>query len=244
MRAIRVLCLALPLLLASCGSDGEDFMVEVKRPVAAVVAPFVATDLAEAQALFSGLTIKRTRPSDNEIVYTIPGDGAESIIRLRFEPLRGGEATTIHATVDVPPVRAKIDGVDKVLSEYKIERRLKSLIEAARSDLEMGSSGGLGSQRLSILLVGVAVATNKKYLDQALAFKDDPERVMDLLGGFGTAEEYARDVGDRPQDNPELAGVQDEVAQARSEYRNEQAMAEAARPADDSAPMDDAGGGD
>lgn len=242
MRAIRVLCLALPLLLASCGSDGEDFMVEVKRPVAAVVAPFTATDLAEAQALSSGLEIRRTRPSDTEIVYTIPGESTDSVIRLQFEPLRGGEATLIHATVDVPPLRAKIDGVEKVLSEYKIERRLKSLIEAARSDLEMGSSAESGSQRLSVLLLGVAGATNRKYLEEVLALKDDPERVTELLGSFGTAEEYAREAGDRPQDNPEFAGVQDETAQARSEYRNEQAMAEAARPADDSTPMDDAGG--
>lgn len=237
MRSMRALLL-LPLALAGCGGKGgEDFQVEVKRPPAAVVAPFTGVDVREAQVLFAGLQLKRTRPSENEILYTIPGTGgAPSTVLLRFEPLRGGEATMVHATVEVPAIQMNIDGGRKVLSEMKVERALKSLIETTADDLEMGSAGAQGIARLSQLLVSLAVATNEKYLHQALEMRDDPERLIEALMAFGESSadgEMAQAEAGRPQDDPEAAALRDEAAHARSEYKEQAAAEDASRAQDD-----------
>ena len=65
------------LLLTGCGdSDAEDFAVEIKRPVEVVYAPLLAADVSEARMVFPGITFQRSRPSDGEILYTIPGSGS------------------------------------------------------------------------------------------------------------------------------------------------------------------------
>ncbi|HEY0960551.1 MAG TPA: hypothetical protein VGE05_14960 [Novosphingobium sp.] len=237
MRSMRALLL-LPLALAGCGGKGgEDFQVEVKRPPVAVVVPFTGVDIREAQVLFPGLQVQRTRPSENEILYTIPGTGgAPSTVLLRFEPLRGGEATVVHATVEVPAIKMNIDGARKVLSEMKVERALKSLIETTADDLEMGSAGAQGSARFSQLLLSLAVATNEKYLHQALEMRDDPERLIEALMAFGDSSvdgETAQAGTGQPQDDPEAAALRDEAAHARSEYKEQAAAEDASRAQDD-----------
>jgi hypothetical protein len=177
---------ALPaLLLAGCGKEGADFTVEVKRPAAAVFAPLSAVDISEARLVFPGIAVNRSRPNDSEILYTVPGtDSSDATVRLRLEPVRDGEATVIHATVDVPPMRAKIDGVDKQLSEAKVESLLKRILQSAARNLEMGSSGAADSRQLSALLLGLAIGTNKQFLDDAMTFKNQPEKLGEALAAF------------------------------------------------------------
>ncbi len=79
----------LPALLASgCGDTGtEDFTIEVQRPVATVFAPFSQIDTGIAGQIFPGLQVKKSRPSESGLLYTIPGDGtSESTFLLTFEP--------------------------------------------------------------------------------------------------------------------------------------------------------------
>lgn len=136
------------LLLAGCGDAAEDFAVAIKRPVAAVYAPLLAVDAGEARIVFPCVTFVRTRPSDGEILYTIPGDGSfTATIRLRLESQNGGETTVVHAIVNVPKVHARIDGQDKVLSEARIERQLESLLKSTGRSLEMGSSAQAETMR-------------------------------------------------------------------------------------------------
>lgn len=223
-------------LLTGCdaGSGSDDFSVEVKRPVAAVMMPYLAANIDEAKALFPDISLHRTRPSDRELLFSLPGSGnAESTIRLRFEPVRNGEATVVHAAVDVPPVEARIDGVRKYLSEAKVERLLRQQIESTGQRLEAHEapdSSGFSGQ-----LIGLAIATNPLYLHKALELKDSPERVRAALMAFGdpdTSGAVDDPSANMPMDNPERAAVAEESALAESEWQEERAAMEASAPMD------------
>lgn len=227
------------MVLSGCG-ESEDFSVEVKRPMAAVMSPYLAANIDEARALFPDLGFKRTRPADNELLFTILGSGStESTIRLRFESVRGGEATVIHATADVPPTKATIEGQRKYLSEAKVERLMKKDMESSGRALE--SHSPLSGTSFSAQLAGIAIATNPLYLQQALDLKNHPEKLLAALMAFGDgdgpSETRAPDPASAaPMDDPELATRADDVAQRQDEWREEKQI-EAA-----SAPMDDTGG--
>jgi hypothetical protein len=225
------------LLLAACGGgSGEDFTIEVKRPPAAVYAPLSAADLREARLVFPGIAVTRTRPSDAEILYTIPGTGSfPATIRLRLEPTHGGETTVVHAAVQVPPVRATIDGREKVLSESRVEARLQALLKATARDLEMGSSAQAETTQLSSLLMSLAVATDEKFLAQALDLKSHPGKLVDVLAAFDADElsPTVQTARDTPMVDPDAAERRHEMARAQVEWQQQEAAEKAAEPVSD-----------
>lgn len=228
---------ALPALLAltGCGGgDAEDFTVEVKRPLATVYAPLSSIDLAEARRVFPGIAVDRSRPSDAGILYTILGSGDRpTTIRFQLEPRDGGSATAVHAFVSVPAIRATIDGVPKEVSERKVELALQSIVKSTARSLEMGSSAKAESAKLSIFMAGIAVATNKDQLARALELKNDPEKLMSVLLAFGAPNEQpepsveGREI--RTAD-PEAGEREREVAEIRTEWKQEERLERAAAP--------------
>jgi hypothetical protein len=238
MRKLLAIVPALAML-SGCG-DSEDFSVEVQRPIAAVMSPYLSANIDEAKAIFPDISFARTRPADNVLLFTIPGSGStESTIRLRFEPIRNGEATVVHATVDVPPTKATIEGQRKYLSESKVERLLKSELESTGRALE--SHGPPNETGFSGQLVGIAIATNPLYLQQALDLKNHPEKLLAALMAFGDSpssdDARAPDPASAaPMDNPELAARMDDTVHRETEWREEKRIESA------SAPMDDTGG--
>jgi hypothetical protein len=237
-----ILPMAAALALAGCGSmgGGEDFALTVKRPVAQVVVPFSDAQLpAEARALFPGLKVDRSRPSDNEVLYTFPVEGKEpGIVRLVFESTAEGKATVVHATVDVPQVTANINGVLKVISEAKVERELKKLIENSTTDLEAGSSGESARREFAQLLAALAIATNKQAMARAQELLKDPMKAavaMSSLGGSDYFDNYDAERDAETADRPEGSGDEvmedpndrlerEEVARDRAEYREDRAL--------------------
>ncbi len=222
-------------LLAGCGdSSAEDFAIEIKRPAATVYAPLSSVDLKDARMLFPGIVVERSRPSDTEILYTIPGSGDfPATIRFQLEPKADGATTLVHAFVHVPAVRATIDGVDKQVSEKKVEIALQGLVKATASSLEMGSGAGAESIQLSGFMAGIAIATNKTFLAKALTLKDNPSQLMGMLLAFdaprdqGTADIGGREI--RP-DNPDAAQAMRDSAQAQTEWKRQEMLDKAAAP--------------
>lgn len=236
MRIWGFATLAPALLLAGCGdgSDAEDFAVEIKRPVEVVYAPLLAADVSEAQIVFPGITFQRSRPSDGEILYTIPGSGSfPATIRLKLEAKDGGQATIVHAFVKVPEVHATIGGKEMVVSERKIENALQGLLKATGRSLEMGSSAKSETAGLSTMLLAVAVATNEKQMARALDLKNNPEKLTALLlafsGSGGSSEPSVNGSTIRTVD-PDAAQEQREFAQADAEWKQERALNQAAAP--------------
>lgn len=238
MRKLLAIIPALAML-SGCGG-GEDFSVEVKRPIAAVMSPYLAASISEAKGLFPGISFQRTRPSDHELLFAIPGSGSsESTIRLRFEPVRNGEGTVVHATVDVPPVRATIDGVEKRLSEAKVEDLLKRQIESTGRALEAHETPD--SYAFSGQLVGLAIATNPLFLQRAMELKNNPEKLAAALMAFTGAEPAGNPRPDdpsaaaaaaAPMDHPEYASRAEDAALGESQRREERQLEAASAPMD------------
>jgi hypothetical protein len=224
------------LLLAGCGSgsDAEDFTVEIKRPAAVVYAPLLAVDVQEARMVFPGITFQRSQPAEGEILYTIPGNGSfPTTIRLKLEGKDGGARTVVHAFVKAPEVRLALGGKDMVLSERKIEGQLQSLLKSTGRSLEMGSSAKAETQELSTLMFALAVATNEKQMARLLDFKNNPEKLTQLLLAFsglgGSSEPSVNGSAIRSVD-PDAAQEKREYAETDAEWKQEQALNQAAAP--------------
>jgi hypothetical protein len=229
----------LALLVGGCGNSGtEDFAVKVRRPVAAVFAPFSLVDTDDAARVFPGLVVNKTRPNDHELLYTIPGTGAfEATFRLTFEPTSDGATTIVHVAIDVPMVRAKIDGVDKVLSERKVESAVKKLLESAGESLEAGAIDNSNSKDFSQLLTGVAIATNAKFMDRIIEFKNDPEKLTAAMAALSGYDDYLPEGmaesprGEAPEKmDPNEAAHESEYEQTAAQREMESSNREASAP--------------
>ena len=238
---------ALTSALAGCGrSNTEDFALTVKRPVASVFTPFSDVQIAsEARTLFPTLRLTRTRPSDNEVLYTFPVEGQDpAVIRLVFESTEGGKATIVHATVNVPAIKTEFDGKPKVLSETLVELGLRKLIKAAASGMEAGSSGEVASKEFAGLLTMLAIATDKQAMVRAQELLKDPAR-MAAAGALLERDYYDRydpetdaETVDRPQgdraevSDPNAAIEREEDARAEERYREQDKLEKAAETGD------------
>ena len=240
----RAAALCLTLALTACGSaqGGEDFTVTVNQPVAAAYTPLGNAKLPpEITLLFSDLKVVRSRPDDTSVRYTIPGaNGGVSTILLVFESTAEGRATIIHASVDVPAVRAVIAGKQKVISEAKIERELQALI----ADQAKGNA----EEKFGGLLAAIAISTNPATLTQIQQMAKDPGRFADVLAALESdlfepydAEHDADNVdvtaGDKaePGNDPEAALAQQEYADQEAESRRVRKLDAAGSAGDDAA---------
>ncbi len=230
----------LALLLTACGGQ-EDFSVTVKKPLAAVAAHFGPVDLSAARSVFPGIAVQRSRPTDSEILYTIPGDkGQSSTIRFQLEQLESG-ATAIHTTVDTLPVRATIGGKQMVLSEPLVEMALRGLLQEYAKELSSGAIQQSSDPAIMMLLMGLAVATNPAYLARAQKLDEDDETLSEAFAVFEPYVESEARRGDNPEQpmsDPDSELAQGEHRRLAEEYSDRQAMEDAAAPADDGAPED------
>lgn len=187
----------LPLfLLTACGGGNEDFAVDIAAAPAKVFAPLTQIDLEMARRTFQGIDIRQSRPGEGEILYTIPslsmtGEHREdSIIRLRLEPVEDGKSTRIHVSVDVPRVKVMMGEPNKVLSEAKVEDKLRDLLEALGRKIANGTDADT-SRELSELLTAVAVVSNDQLQAQANEMSRDPQ-------GYSERIALAEGINDKP----------------------------------------------
>lgn len=239
---------ALVLMLSGCGQRGtEDFAIPVKRPVQAVYTPFSAIALPpEAQALFPGLKLEHSKPSENEVLYTIPGDGDfPAKVLLRFESTANGKETLVHATVDVPAVHATIGGQPKVVREGLVEMQLRNILKNSVNQFQSGSSGDGARSEFTQLLAAVAIATNKSAIASAMEMVKDPTKAIAALGALGgdlferyDPEHDAETVDSAegreasPGLDPNAAIEREEYARARSNAREMERVEAASAPGD------------
>ncbi len=231
------------LLLGGCGRGSEDFTVRIARPADRVMQVLGHAELDRLIAgRFPGLKIERTQPASNEVLYTVPGDGRfPAAIHLAFEAVNGGKETVVHAAVDVPPVKVDFDGKTKVISETKVERALKDLIESVRTKLEAGGDTAGPEKDLSQLLSELAIVTDSKQLKLAQNMQRNPGWYM---GGLDSnydgenKEDRDRTEGPAPAYGNPAIGEDPNAAARQQQYKDKE------RAEDASAPMDEARGED
>jgi len=172
----RFAILALAAVLASCGGSDEISMRIEKSP-ARLLTPLTLASTAEVSPFLPGLKVVKTRPSDRELVFTMPGDGqAEpATIRFRFDPLDGGSASDAHAYVDVPNIVANIDGKRQILSEARVTTAVRKIL----TDMAAGKSDHATAD-MSKILIALAISTDTKLRDKALAMAKGKVSEFDL----------------------------------------------------------------
>ncbi|MFM5917882.1 MAG: hypothetical protein ACKOOL_10180 [Novosphingobium sp.] len=231
------------LLLGGCGRGSEDFTVHIARPTERVMEALGHAQLDSAIAShFPGLKVDRTSPAPGDVLYTIPGDGRfPATVHLTFEGANGGKETVVHAAVDVPGVKVDFDGKTKVISEFKVELALRSIISAMGNKLESGGDLASDQKAFAQLLTALAIVTDSKQLALAKDIERNPDWYM---GGFGSLYD-GDDSGDRADaayGNPAVGEDPNEAAREQV-YREKERTAAAAAPADDTAGEDTRGSG-
>lgn len=186
-----IVAIVMGLALAACSAARtDDVTVRVDRSPAQVLGPLTVASVGEAQALFPSLKAVKSRPSDEVLLFTFPGDGKQEPATLRFtlSPADGGQATDVHAEVDVPALVVKIDGIEKTLSASKIGAEVERILKG------MNDGGGdAATSRLSVVLMAMAISTDAKARDKALAMADNPSSVLGELMG---EDDYAQNAVD------------------------------------------------
>lgn len=183
-----LLFIASTALLAGCGSDGgEDYAIDLAASPSVAMGILSQTDFTQQRALLGTLDIRKSRPTERELVYTIPslsmtGNKREDgIVRFVLERMKDGRATKLHVSVDVPQVPILMGEANKVLSETKVEGELRKILDSLNRKLASGSSAS-ASQDLSSLLVAVAIASNDRMQAQANDFNRDPAAYAERVG--------------------------------------------------------------
>ena len=186
-----IVAIVMGLALAACSATRtDDVTVRVDRSPAQVLGPLTVASVGEAQALFPSLKAVKSRPSDEVLLFTFPGDGKQEPATLRFtlSPADGGQATDVHAEVDVPALVVKIGGIEKTLSASKIGAEVERILKG------MNDGGGdAATSRLSVVLMAMAISTDAKARDKALAMADNPSSVLGELMG---EDDYAQNAVD------------------------------------------------
>ena len=159
-----MLVLVMSFALAACGSTKTTDM-RINRSPKEVYTALSQSSVGELGTLLPDLKVVRTSPGDLEILYIFPksADAKEAKVHFVLEPLNGGNATNVRATVDVPAVKTKVKGEAKVLSAAKVANELRKVLNhyAIKGD-------PVSVQReLSELLGGIALATNSKLAQKA-----------------------------------------------------------------------------
>jgi hypothetical protein len=225
----------LALALAGCGSaGGEDFAVAIKRPLPTVYAALGTAELSgEAIGAFPELKVVKTRPSEHEIVYTIPGDGGSpAVIRFLLEPADGGGSTLVRTSVDVPSIRVKFKGKEHVLSEWRVERTLRSILDRASESMAMGSDR-ISNSDMQGLLLALAIGTNKKLMAE---LESNPASLESRFAGLGGRfwDDYLAEKDAETADRPEGDRAQGDCAEADVDPNADAAKAQAADAPDTS----------
>ena len=235
------------LVMAGCGAAGEeDFAVAIKRPLPTVYTALGTADIdASALSAFPELKVVKTRPSEHEIVYTIPGDGGEpAVIHFQLEPADGGGSTVVHTAVDVPRIKVVLKGKQMVLSEWRVERMLHDILNRSAESMAAGSDR-ISNSDMQGLLLALAIGTNKKLMAE---LEKDPASLGARFGALGgrfrddylaadDAEHADRPQGDRAEGeraeadvDPAADAAKAQAADAPNTSRERADQAEAANP--------------
>ncbi len=206
----RVLAAGLTLVLAACGG-GDDFSLDVDRPAARVYGQLSSLDGGMVRQILGLPAIRRSNPADGELLYTIPGSGEEGdgTLAFRIEPHSESQAR-VHVKLELPTIRTRIHGIDKVLNESRAETMLHDKLDEWAANIKSGGSGHEHILQIDEMLGALALAMNPDRIDKVLAMSEKPEILAEFLGDRmaweGASSEFSQ--ADAPMSDPDRDAAQ------------------------------------
>ena len=222
------------VLLNGCGRGSEDFTVRIDRPADRVAQMLGHGELdRELSGHFSNIKLQRTEPTENEVVYTMPGDGASpAVIHFTFEPVEGGKATVVHAAIDVPAIKIVLKGKTKAISETRVERAVKELVQKVGSKLEEGRDTMAERKEFSQILTVLGIVSNSKQLQRFAEMESNPGSFMSNWNALADSGSDYGERGAQPYGRAAV-GVDPAAAVREQEYRERERNDRAAAPMND-----------
>lgn len=219
---MRILLVPVLLLLAACGGVGGSgetgFAVEVDRP-----AQQVAADLATLEGGVQGdfslsktevfreeegpyaLNFRLVAPKDNEHQVSTP----EANFKFKLEALEGGR-TRIAVMLDVPAVKYYAE--KKVLSEAKVFKELKSVLEKYAAAVQAGGDASMALAEIDYVFVAVGLAMDKNAMKNLATSQYGAADFSELVDGGG--DSYAATDSDGYYEEPEYGEPTDTTTPA------------------------------
>ena len=232
-----LLILAGALLLSACGSNSEDYTVDVAMAPDRAKAELAQLDGGMALRALSLPSVTADAATKGELNFALPGDSESGQLHLTFEEL-GKNHTRIHVALALPSQVATIKGKAMMLSEDKAERVIQERLRAWADGVTTSGYASLDS--LNEALGGLSIAMRSQKLNEVLAASDDPEKLAGLIDPEVLAEMEGGDAGFAP-----AGGLDEPMTDPGTD------LADASEPMDRaegsdfaSAPMDTAEGDD
>lgn len=183
---LRATALASLLMLSACGSQDSSFSIDLHGSPNDVLGAIDEPALNQVTSYIPEAQINRSRPSDSEVLYTMPGEkpGAEITIKFTLTPLASGEGTKLETALHIPDVSMNIGGVKKVLGRKLIEREMRRNLEYLADRLDSGQST-LGSRKdMGALMAALAIANHPSALARLSSASGSRELESRLLDGM------------------------------------------------------------
>lgn len=183
MRWVMLFLMALGL--SACGRSAEE-EIRIEQPTAWAYAALSRSSIAAITPIYPDLSIERSKPGENEILYTVRGSTGtgDATVRFLLEPADGGRATIVRTTIAVPPVRMVVDGKNMVLSEAKIAALVRGVLAKFSATGDRAAATGA----LSGVLATLAIDSNKEARDLALSGKTGTRQAGALLAAIDNAD--------------------------------------------------------
>ena len=176
------------LLLAGCHGDDGSFSVTLHGSPSEVLNAIDDPSVAQVESLLPQARVIRSRPSDSELLFTIPGDepGHDITVRFTMTPLGGDQGTQLVTALHVPPVVINLGAIKKQLSENLVEQQLRKALTQLASDLDKHQSSLSTRAEISGTLTALAIANHKALIEKILSGKQDElmRRMFERLSGW------------------------------------------------------------
>ena len=225
-----LLTLTAALLLSACGSNSEDYAIDVAMAPDRAKAELAQLDGGMALRALSLPSVTADAATKGEHNFALPGDSESGQLHLTFEEV-GKNQTRIHVALALPSQVATIQGKAMMLSEDKAERVIQERLRAWADGVT--TSGYASLDGLNEALGGLSIAMRTQKLNEVLAASDDPERLAGLIDPEVLAEMEGGGAGFAPS-----GGLDEAMVDPSAD------LADAGQPMDSAAPMDTAEGED
>lgn len=175
----KIMALAGALLIAACGNGNrDDFTVDVAMSPDRAKAELAQLDGGIALSALSLPEIVRDSSTENMLSFTMPGEGEEGELIMRFEEV-GTNGSRIHVALSLPTKVANIRGEPMILHETMAEEMLQQRLKSWAEGMD---SGFASIAPLNEALAGLSIALRPEKMATVLDAAGDPEKLAGLLG--------------------------------------------------------------